>query len=221
MIAWLKARLRDHFGFSTAEAKGTLVLLLLITVCLAAPPLLRWWYQRQHLATGHDVDIALLEHTLAQLEGPQPPAKAPPSQRTQRSRQPLPFDMNKADQAQLRQIKGIGPKLSARIVKFRDKLGGFVSPAQYKEVYDLSPAVHKRLQQQTYIATEFQPARLNINTASVAALAAHPYLSYQQARRIVQHRTQQGPWASLEDLRKLLELAPAAWDRLQPYLTVS
>ena len=36
------------------------------------------------------------------------------------------FDLNKADSLQLLQWKGIGPVLASRIVRFRNKLGGFV-----------------------------------------------------------------------------------------------
>lgn len=222
MLAWIKARLSDHFGFSKAEANGTLVLLLLTSLLLVASPLLRW-YQATHLDTSNDEDIVLLERTLAQLEAQQQPANTPHIKRShpiQRPEQPQLFDINTTDQAQLRQIKGIGPKLSARIVKFRNKLGGFVSPAQYEEVYGLPPAVIKRLRAQTYIAAHFQPERLNINTVGVSALAAHPYLTYQQAQRIVRHRTQQGPWARVEALRSLLDMEETTWTKLQPYLTV-
>ncbi|MEZ4904304.1 MAG: helix-hairpin-helix domain-containing protein [Spirosomataceae bacterium] len=47
------------------------------------------------------------------------------------------FDINSADTTQLIRLKGIGSKLAARIIKFRDGLGGFASSAQYTEVYGL------------------------------------------------------------------------------------
>jgi competence protein ComEA len=49
----------------------------------------------------------------------------------------IPFDINQADTSQLIQLKGIGTKLSARIIKFRDGLGGFHTSKQYSEIYGL------------------------------------------------------------------------------------
>ncbi|MEL6358448.1 MAG: helix-hairpin-helix domain-containing protein [Bacteroidota bacterium] len=196
MLRWLKNRFRDHFGVSRAEANGMLVLLLVSLTFLLIPPGMKWYYSRKPLAS-HDEDIALLEDMLKQLEARQKTAKphpANPSQHKNRPPKPQRFNMNTADEAQFRTIKGIGEVLSARIVKFRDKLGGFVRPSQYEEVYGLRPEVVQRLKKYTYISPSFRPQCLNINTADIRTLAAHPYLTLQQARAIVRYREQHGPF---------------------------
>ncbi len=218
MLAWIKARLRDHFGFSKAEANGTLVLLLLCCLCLIVPQGLNWYYSTQPWA-NHDQDIALLEQTLARLEAqkqtPKPSPVKPPSNAY--DLQQL-LDINTADAAQLSTIKGIGAVLAARIVKFRDKLGGFVSQTQYQEVYGLRPAVVQRLQKHTYIRVDLCPALLNINTADVQTLAAHPYLTYQQARSIVRYREQHGPFSTVEALSDLVRMDQATMEKMKAYL---
>ena len=189
MLSWLKATLRNHFGFSKAETQGTLVLLLLTVFFLLAPPCLQWYANRQPVA-NNAADIAQLEQTLSLLKEraqPERPTtyKRPTTHKKQRAYSPQPiatFDINTATEAQLTAIRGIGPTLSARIIKFRDKLGGFISQAQYQEVYGLEPAVVAALKQQTRIRASFQPTKLNINTAAVKTLAAHPYITYQQAK---------------------------------------
>lgn len=221
MFSWIKARLRDYFGVSKTEANGTLVLLLVTSACLLVPPVLRW-YQDASVEVSHAQDVALLEHTLQQLQAMKPLPKPATTKRPSRpqSRKKLqPFDINTANVAQLSTMRGLGPVLSTRIVKFRDKLGGFIRPDQYQEVYGLSTEVVERLQKHAYISAAFQPKKLNINTASLKALTAHPYLTYQQARSLVRYREQHGPFATVEALEALALLDPACLEKVRLYLT--
>lgn len=218
MFSWFKNQLRDHFGVSRAEANGMLVLLLLSLVFLLIPPSVKWYYSQQPVAS-HDQDIALLEEALKQLEAQKQSAKNPSVKKYRPSRQPqqrVRFDINTADEARLRTVKGIGEVLAARIVKFRDKLGGFVYPVQYKEVYGLRPEVVDLLKEHTYISPHFCPQLLNINTAAIKTLAAHPYLTYPQALAIVRYREQHGPFAHIEALKVVLDAA--ALEKVKPYL---
>jgi DNA uptake protein ComE-like DNA-binding protein len=220
MFLWIKARLREHFGFSKTETNGTLVLLLLTSICLLVSQSLKWYYSVQP-ESSHDQDIALLERTLSLLEArvqrPKHTHKKP-QRDLDHPQSPKLFDINTAGEAQLSAIKGIGPVLSARIVKFRAKLGGFISQAQYQEVYGLLPEVVARLKKHTYIGVDFQSAKLNINTADVPTLASHPYLTYQQAQSIVRYRAQHGPFLTTESLRVLELIDEATLKKLNPYL---
>ena len=85
---------------------------------------------------------------------------------------PEKFDLNNADTSQLKKIYGIGDKLSMRILKYRDVLGGFVGMDQLKEVYGLDSLVINRLIENSTIQNEFQPKKININTASEKQLSS-------------------------------------------------
>lgn len=221
MFAWIKARLRDHFGFSRAETNGTLVLLLLTSTCLLVPQGLKWYHSSQP-APNHAQDIALLERTLALLKTQEQRLKRIHKKPKNDRCQPRPlqsFDINTADESQLSTVRGVGPVLSARITKFRNQLGGFVGEAQYQEVYGLRPEVAERLKQHTYIGVDFQPKKIDINTADAQTLAAHPYLTYRQARSIVQYRARHGPFITVEALSTLALIDVATLKKLKPYLS--
>lgn len=223
MFSWMSARLRRHFGFSRTETRGACVLLLLIGVCLLVPQGLKW-YDSMQPAESHDQDIALLEHTLLLLEAHKQSSKRvyKAFKKELDDPQSMPyFDINAGSEAQLRMIKGLGPVLAARIVKFRNKLGGFISQQQYREVYGLRPEVVESLQKHTYISTSFHPAKLDINTADVKALAAHPYINYQQARSIVRYRAQHGPFAATASLGALALIDQATLEKVNPYLSAT
>ncbi len=130
------------------------------------------------------------------------------------------FDLNQADTLQLKGVYGIGQKLSARIVKYRDALGGFVTMDQVSEIYGLDSAVVKRLATASFIDSTFQPRKLNINTAEERELAAHPYLKKTVARSIVTYRFQHGEFKSLGDLSNIHALDPETIRKIAPYLTL-
>lgn len=138
-----------------------------------------------------------------------------------KTRVPGLFDLNIADTAQLKTIYGIGPALSLRIVRFREKLGGFVKREQLSEVYGLDSAVVKRLFEVAFITKDFIPKQMNMNEADESELSAHPYIKRSMASAIVAYRFQHGNFSRVEDLRKLGLLKPEDIDKLLPYLTVN
>lgn len=131
-----------------------------------------------------------------------------------------PFDLNTADTTQLKQIRGIGSKLSARIVKFRDKLGGFHTVEQVAEVYGLAPEVVDSVRKYGYVEKGAPVKKINLNTATFEELRQHPYIGYQLARAVVSYRTQHGPFPNVEELRKIKLLNEEAFRKMQPYLAI-
>jgi competence protein ComEA len=136
---------------------------------------------------------------------------------------PLPrekVDLNLADTAALKKIYGVGEKLSLRILKYREALGGFVSWKQLGEVYKLDTGLIQLFQRDFYIREAFTPQRINLNTAGRQALATHPYLSQKAADAIVAYRFQHGEFTSIEDLRKIPMIDSVTLRNVSPYLKV-
>lgn len=59
---------------------------------------------------------------------------------------------------------------------------------------------------------------VNVNDAGVDELAVLPGLGPTTARRIVDHRRQHGPFASLDDLLDVPGIGPATLDQMRPHL---
>ena len=130
------------------------------------------------------------------------------------------FDLNNADTSELKKIYGIGDKLSLRILKYREALGGFVDMNQLKEVYGLDSLVINRLSENSTIQNEFQPKKININTASEKQLSSHPYLN-KVAKAIVSYRFQHGNFRAVEDIRNVGSIDEKSIQRIIPYLKVN
>ncbi len=128
------------------------------------------------------------------------------------------FDLNTADTTTLMQLRGIGRGRAARIVELREKLGGFVSPAQLADVWGLDAPLLDSLRKYGHVAADFRPRPLAINSATAEELRMHPYVGYRLARVIVAFREQHGPFAKAEDLRQIRILEDAAYQKMLPYL---
>ena len=145
---------------------------------------------------------------------------APETARWKKAEKKDNFDINKADTTDLKSVYGIGPRLAARIIKFRDGLGGFVARDQLYEVYGLDTMVVEKLLAVCYIQDDFTPEKININTADEEKLSVHPYIPYQLARLLVSYRFQHGDFREVNDIKKLSVAQSEELERLLPYLKV-
>ncbi|MBK0404540.1 helix-hairpin-helix domain-containing protein [Adhaeribacter sp. BT258] len=130
------------------------------------------------------------------------------------------FDINLADTTELKRIRGIGSKLSVRILKYRDRLGGFTSEEQIQEVFGLQPETVDSLRKYTYVENDYSPKKINLNTVTFEELKSHPYLKFNQSRAIIAYRDQHGPYQKIEDLRKIKLMDEATFAKLRPYLAL-
>ena len=128
------------------------------------------------------------------------------------------IDINSADTSAFISLPGIGNKLALRIVNFRDKLGGFYSITQVAETYGLPDSTFQKIKQ--YLKLENTSIRkVNINTATVDELKAHPYIKWSIANPIVAYRNEHGPFSSIEDIKKVMAVTDEIYNKIAPYLT--
>ena len=130
-------------------------------------------------------------------------------------------DINTADSIQLDAVYGIGPVLAKRILQFRDRLGGFISMNQLREVYGLDSVVVKNLCKRFEVKVGFQPHLIILNEVRLEVLMAHPYVSRREAQAIVAYRTQHGAFDSLGQLMEIKLVDPKWMARIRGYVQVA
>ncbi len=124
-------------------------------------------------------------------------------------------NLNLADTNMLKRVPGIGSYWARRIISYRDRLGGFVSQSQLKEIDDEFPQAAI-----PYLKIALGDVhKLNVNTLTLGELKRHPYINYYQAKAIVDYRRLRGPIHSLNDLRLSKDFPPEEIKRLEPYVT--
>lgn len=112
-------------------------------------------------------------------------------------------DINLATKEDLIKIFGIGEAISTRILSQKEKLGGFVSMEQLKEVWGLSPEVIMNLNTHFVVLKLPNLNKIDVNNASLKELSQFFYFKYDLARQIVKYRSMNGNFENIEDLIKI------------------
>ena len=129
-------------------------------------------------------------------------------------------DLNLATAEDLKYIYGIGDKLSARIVKFRNRLGGFMVNEQLYDVYGLEEDVVSRVLKKYSVKQQPVIRKININTATAGELEQLIYLNQDLAFQIVTYRDSVGIIQSFNELKKIEDFPSDKIDRIKLYLSL-
>ncbi len=130
----------------------------------------------------------------------------------------LPIDINSNDTLAWQALKGIGPVLSARIIKYKAVLGGFTDLEQLQEVFGLPEEVLEENSMYLMTDPEFEPRRISISESDTKQLAAHPYISYSLAKILKAYEQQHAPLDSLGQLRNIEIMDDEKYSKIAPYL---
>ena len=139
------------------------------------------------------------------------------------------IDINTATVEQWKNLPAIGDALSNRIVKYRDKIGGFTSIEQVKQTYGLSDSAYQIILPYLTLssgktkaaATSNSSKKININTASVNELKSNLSIPPDVAEAIVIYRKQHGNFSSVEDIKKIVFINEAMYQQVAPHLSVN
>jgi competence ComEA-like helix-hairpin-helix protein len=132
------------------------------------------------------------------------------------------IEVNSASAAEFEKLYGIGKVLSVRIVTFRDKLGGFHSLQQIKDVYGIEDSIFQKFKKNLTI----KPAKIrkiNINSATYEELTACPYFFTTLAKQVIGYRTKVKPFESPEDVKNLYYIRdhPETFDKIAVYISIN
>jgi competence ComEA-like helix-hairpin-helix protein len=87
------------------------------------------------------------------------------------------------------------------------------------ETYLLPDSTFQKIKPYLFVSNS-SLKRININTASVDEMKAHPYIKYNMANAIFQYRQQHGNYISVEQIKKILIITDEIYQKAAPYLSV-
>ncbi|MDR2125460.1 MAG: helix-hairpin-helix domain-containing protein [Prevotellaceae bacterium] len=126
-------------------------------------------------------------------------------------------EINSADTAELKKLRGIGSYYASRIEEYRNKLGGFADINQLKEIKGIDDERFAMFSNQVQIDTS-SINKLNVNKLTPKELAQHPYINNYTARGIEQYRNFAGKIENLQQLVKEKILTDEQADKLKHYI---
>ena len=128
-------------------------------------------------------------------------------------------ELNAADTLELQLLRGIGSSFAGRIVKYREKLGGFYCKEQLLEVWGMDTARYHKLAENVVVDKSLI-RKININKANVKELMKHPYIEYPLALSIVKYRAKNGNFSSVQQINSASAIYKELFLKIEPYLTV-
>ena len=131
---------------------------------------------------------------------------------------PEKIELNSADAASLELLKGIGPTFAKRILNYRNALGGFVSVEQLAEVYGLPDSVYRQISSRLLADTR-NIKLINVNTATEAELAQHPYIRRGLASGIIKLRNGLKTFTEIAQIRQVPLINDEKYRKIAPYLS--
>ncbi len=129
------------------------------------------------------------------------------------------IDINTADTLLLQTLKGIGSGFSRKIVKYREKLGGFSKKEQLLEVWGMDNERYKAIENCITLGN-YNVIKINLNTASVSVLNKHPYIDMNIAKALIAYRNTHGKFKTISEIKNCVLVHEQLYSKIEPYLSV-
>ena len=116
---------------------------------------------------------------------------------------PVAIDINTASLEDWQSLPGINQYMAERIVKYRERTGGFAGLDQIRKTYGITDSVYSLIS--PYLKTDPSTTpKIDLNTANFYDLKTKANIPESVARAIIVYRQQYGPFTTLSDLKKIV-----------------
>ncbi|MEP7263167.1 MAG: helix-hairpin-helix domain-containing protein [Bacteroidota bacterium] len=125
-------------------------------------------------------------------------------------------EINSATLDELMKLPMVGEKRAEQIMKYRNRLGGFVTKEQLSEVFSIPDSIYQIIA--PHIALNISLVQqIKINSITSDSLY-HPYLKKNLLKLIISYRNQHGAYTTKLDLKKLPLMTDSVYRKLEPYM---
>jgi len=205
--------LRNWFGYTRRERRASFILLILVLTVT----FIRFIIPDKKITIIEErLEIAEYQAGTTTSSGSGEPVLVKQSRGSYQQKRAK-LDLNTADSTSLIALPGIGPVLSARIVRYRNLLGGYASVEQLREVYGLPEETFNMISGRV-MADSSAIKRININNADYKQLIRLPYFDSYEVTSILKYRELKGKIVDLNELIDNKLVTTEKFVKVRPYL---
>jgi competence protein ComEA len=177
------------------------------------------FYKPEDLQKIWGLDIEFYQRVKNHIVIPQKENYQPANNYQKPEKKVVIVNVNTADSSELVVLPGIGPKLSARIISFRQKLGGFHSVEQIAETYGLPDSTFQKIKKNLIVNPD-EVKKINLNTSTKEDFRSHPYINWNLANAIVEYKNQHGNYKNIDEIKKIDLINEETFKKISPYLAL-
>jgi competence protein ComEA len=130
-------------------------------------------------------------------------------------------DINGATQEELKKVYGIGPALSGRIIKERERLKSFIDISQVGDIYGLTDSTMIQLKKHFFVSAPLAFHKIALNTATEEELLSIPYFDDYLVEKLVEQRILRDGFKSWDKVMLTSRFPQEKLALIQLYLTLN
>lgn len=127
------------------------------------------------------------------------------------------IDLNRCDTTDIMRVPTFGSKRAQKLVEYRERLGGFHSFSQLREVYVLQN-IDLELCDKYFTLSPTHIRKIHINTATYKELIVHPYMDAYLTKTILSYRDRNGKINNIIEFQNITHAYKELVEKIEPYL---
>ncbi len=224
----MMSKLRDWFSFSKGERIGILLLSFFVVLLIGVKIYLHYFKNEEVKPVDFSTYEKQIDEFKAHLKKQPKKTYKPYFQKDtnnlyhsnyKKKRKNLHIELNTSDTSNLVQLYGIGKVLAIRIIKYRERLGGYYDKRQLLEVHGIKPETYAKIENQIWVDTT-KIKKIDLNEVTFKDLLKHPYLEYEQVKTFIKYQKKHRIF-NLKQLQTDGIFDNEFLEKLRPYFIVS
>ena len=129
------------------------------------------------------------------------------------------IELNAADTFELQRLRGIGSSFANRIVKYRERLGGFTDKSQLLEIYGMDAERYNGIKDQVTVNLD-SIRKIDLNGITFKELLKHPYFPFEVTKNVMIYRKEHKKFNDKEELLKIKIIDDSVFRKIEPYIKI-
>lgn len=130
------------------------------------------------------------------------------------------IELNSADTFELQRLRGIGPSFAKRIVRYRERLGGYIEKSQLLEIFGMDQAKYDMIKDHLMLNPD-SVRRIDLNAVTFKELLSHPYFPFELTKNIMIYRKEHRKFKDKSELLLIKAINDSVYGKITPYIKIN